>query len=589
MSAFDSAAFDTDAFADTAFDFDGAAPTTYSCGVYYFPGWSTPGGGPYPADPWGVIPGDRLPLLLGAYDETQQSVCDTQLSWMDQYGITFVAIDWFQQWSGTTLLPYLDHFIELYLTSAVSKPLFCLQFANQTNAGGLNASTAHSLYEYWDANYFGNANYFKIGGKCVVIINSGPSLRDRFASHAEVETFLDAADAYVAGQGHGGIYWMDGQADSSSAWIDVSDPAHGWDGVTGSNIYTTTKVSDNSAGPNPTTYADLDNAVFSGLVGGYRGFCYGWMNDPDIAVFWPPCTAGFDSTPWNPSTTLHGMPTSAEWDDHLTNCKTLLDANAAQTQLTFMIEAWNEFGEGSILCPTAGNGGFDRLRKLNTKFSLVAADMTPAAFSFTDITGATLSTVYTSNTITATSIDVTGEYFVTGSATVSKNGGAYSANPGIYVDGDTFALRLTSAATGNLAVTGTLALSGISDTYSVTTANTAPTDISLSSNVVQTTAGTNAVVGALSTTDIDIGDTFTYALVVGTGDTDNAEFNISGANLRVNDPNALGAGTYSVRIQTTDSGSATFAKAFTILVVAPSTGSGTGLGKLKLAIRIGIS
>jgi hypothetical protein len=370
VSAFDSSAFDTNAFDSSAYDFDSVAPTTYSCGVYYFPGWSTPGGGPNPSDPWAVIPGNRVPLSLGRYDETQQSVVDQQLLWMKQFGITFVAIDWFMSWSGTTLVPYLNHFIDKYLTSAVSKPKVCIQFANQTNAGGLTSATDHSLYEYWDANYFGNSNYLTIGGKRVVIVNSGPSLRDRYASHAEVKTFLDAADAYVAAQGHGGIYWMDGQADSSSAWIDVSDPAHGWDGVTGSNIYTTTKVSDNSAGPSPTTYSDLDNAVFSGLVGGYRGFCYGWLNDPDIQVFWPPLTAGFDSTPWTSSTTLHGIPTSSEWSNHLTNAKTVLDANASKTQLTFMVEAWNEFGEGSILCPVTVNEGFDRLRTLNLTFSL---------------------------------------------------------------------------------------------------------------------------------------------------------------------------------------------------------------------------
>jgi len=552
-------------------------PATYKCGVYYFPGWSTPGGGPNPSDPWPLITPypDRIPLALGQYDETNQTVVDTQLNWMYQYGVTFVAIDWFMQWSGSTLQPYLDHVITKYLTSAVSKPLFCIQFANQTNAGGLNTSTAHSLWDYWIANYFADSNYYKIGNKPVVIINSGPTLRNNFASHAEVKSaFLDAGDAAAVTAGYAGIHWMDGQADSSSAWIDVSDPAHGWTGVTGSNVYTTTKVSDNSAGPSPTTYADLDNAVFSGLVGGYRGFCYGWMNDPDITVFWPPLTAGFDSTPWSPSTTLHGMPTSAEWGTHLSNAKTLLDANATQTQLTFMIEAWNEFGEGSILCPTVGNGGFDRLRQLNSTFSLNAADMTPAAFSFTDVTSATISTVYTSNTITATSIDVTGEYSVSGTGvTVSKNGGAYSADPGIYVVNDTFTLRLTSAATGNVATSGTLTLSGVSDTYTVTTANTAPTNITLSNSSVLTTSGVNAVVGTLSTTDIDIGQTYTYTLVAGTGSTNNASFNISGANLRVNDPNALGAGSYSVRIQT-DDGSATFAKAFSIDVFGPSTGRG---------------
>jgi hypothetical protein len=380
---------------------EAGVPTTYSCGVYYFPGWSTPGGGPFPADPWGVIPGDRLPLLLGAYDETQQSVCDQNLSWMKQYGLTFVAIDWFQDWSGATLIPYLDHFIELYLTSAVAKPKFCLQWANQTHASGLNSSTASQIYEYWSANYFDDANYYTIGGKRVVIVNSGPSLRGRFASHAEVKTFLDAADAYAAAQGQGGIHWMDGHADSSSAWTDVSTPANGWDGITGSNVYKTTRqnslgTGDNAEGPSPTTYADLDYAIFSGEVGtppnAYRGFLHGWMNAANIDLVWPPLTAGFDSTPWSPSTILHGMPTSAEWGDHLSNAKTLMDANAEQTQLTFMIEAWNEFGEGSILTPTAGNGGFDRLRQLNVTFDLptvLAYSIQPTAI----LTGSTTSII----------------------------------------------------------------------------------------------------------------------------------------------------------------------------------------------------
>lgn len=351
---------------------EATAPETYSVGVYYFPGWSTPGGGPFPADPWGVIPADRRPLVLGAYDETQQSVCDQNLSWMKQYGITFVAIDWFMKWSGSTLVPYLDHFINLYLTSTANRPKFCLQFANQTNAGGLNSTTWQQIYDFWIANYFSDPDYYKIDNYPVIIMNSHPSFRDRFASHAEVKTMLDNARAAAVVAGHPGIIFMAGHADSSSAWMDVSAPANGWDGVTGSNIYTTTRVSDNAAGPSPTTYADLDNAVFSGVVGGYRGFCNGWMNDADITLFWPPCTAGFDSTPWSPSTTLHGMPTASEWEDHLINCKAVLDASPIQTQKTFMIEAWNEFGEGSILTPTEGNGGFDRLALLNTTFSLPA-------------------------------------------------------------------------------------------------------------------------------------------------------------------------------------------------------------------------
>lgn len=352
-----------------------ATPTDVSVGLYYFPGWSTPGGGPFASAPWSVIPGDRIPLLLGAYDETQQSVVDQLLTWYHQYGITFIAIDWFMQWSGTTLQPYLDHFIELYKTSAVAKPKFCIQFANSTNKAGLSTTTAHSVWEYWIANYFNDSNYYTIGGKKVVIVNSGPDLRARFASHAEVKSaFLDPGSAAAVTAGYSGIYWMDGHADSSSAWTDVSTPAYGWTGVTGSNVYTTTRnggvIQDNAAGPAATTFDDLDYAVFSGQVGDYRGFCYGWMNAAGIDVFWPPLTAGFDNSPWTPSTTLHGMPTAAEFSDHLDNAVTLINANAAQTQLTVMIEAASEYGEGSILTPTAGNGGFTRLRLVNTKFDL---------------------------------------------------------------------------------------------------------------------------------------------------------------------------------------------------------------------------
>lgn len=105
------------------------------------------------------------------------------------------------------------------------------------------------------------------------------------------------------------------------------------------------------------------------------------------------------------------------------------------------------------------------------------------------------------------------------------------------------------------------------------TQNAAPTDISLSGSSVLTTGGLNAVVGTLSATDPDAGDTHTFTLVVGTGDADNAIFNISGANLRCGDPSGLTPGAYSVRVQATDSATNTYAEAFAITVVEPGGGS----------------
>ncbi|MDD3342129.1 MAG: Ig-like domain-containing protein, partial [Sulfurospirillaceae bacterium] len=94
--------------------------------------------------------------------------------------------------------------------------------------------------------------------------------------------------------------------------------------------------------------------------------------------------------------------------------------------------------------------------------------------------------------------------------------------------------------------------SAASSSLSVTIDTNSPTDMALSNNTASTSGGVNAIIGALSSTDATAGDSFSYTLVAGVGDTNNASFNINGADLRVNDPAALGAGTYSVLVRTTD-------------------------------------
>ncbi|MDZ4349356.1 MAG: hypothetical protein U1A22_07470, partial [Xanthomonadaceae bacterium] len=94
-----------------------------------------------------------------------------------------------------------------------------------------------------------------------------------------------------------------------------------------------------------------------------------------------------------------------------------------------------------------------------------------------------------------------------------------------------------------------------------------PTAIGLSASTVNQSGGANAVVGTLSTTDPDAGDSHTYSLVAGAGDTDNGSFNISGAQLRANNAGALPAGAYSVRLRTTDDRGLSFEQSFAITVI----------------------
>ncbi|WP_442506615.1 hypothetical protein SH528x_005469 [Novipirellula sp. SH528] len=104
-------------------------------------------------------------------------------------------------------------------------------------------------------------------------------------------------------------------------------------------------------------------------------------------------------------------------------------------------------------------------------------------------------------------------------------------------------------------------------TIDITDVNENPTDLALSPASVAENAGINALVGTFTTTDPDAANTFTYSLVTGTGSTDNAAFTISGNTLTANSSfDFEGKNSYSVRVRTTDQGSLSFEKAFTIAI-----------------------
>jgi len=104
-------------------------------------------------------------------------------------------------------------------------------------------------------------------------------------------------------------------------------------------------------------------------------------------------------------------------------------------------------------------------------------------------------------------------------------------------------------------------------TITINDMNETPTDIVLSANSVNENVLANSAVGLFSTTDPDAGNTFTYSLVAGAGSTDNASFNISGNSLLItSSPDFETKNSYSVRIRTTDQGSLTFEKVFTITI-----------------------
>ena len=104
-------------------------------------------------------------------------------------------------------------------------------------------------------------------------------------------------------------------------------------------------------------------------------------------------------------------------------------------------------------------------------------------------------------------------------------------------------------------------------TITVTNVNESPTDIGLTPAIIPENSAVDTVVGTFSTTDVDSGDIFTYSLVAGEKDVDNASFNISGNSLRTSARFDFETkSSYNVRVRATDSANNTFEKAFTIRV-----------------------
>jgi Ca2+-binding RTX toxin-like protein len=101
----------------------------------------------------------------------------------------------------------------------------------------------------------------------------------------------------------------------------------------------------------------------------------------------------------------------------------------------------------------------------------------------------------------------------------------------------------------------------------VTNVNETPTDIQLSATTIAENSVAGSVVGLLAATDPDAGATFTYALVTGTGSSDNASFTIVGGELRAAASFDFEAkSSYAVRVRTTDNGGLSFEEPFVITV-----------------------
>ena len=97
--------------------------------------------------------------------------------------------------------------------------------------------------------------------------------------------------------------------------------------------------------------------------------------------------------------------------------------------------------------------------------------------------------------------------------------------------------------------------------------NSAPTDITLTPSSIAENNASGVVVGALAAADSDAGQSHSFTLVAGEGDTDNGSFSISGTSLNLDMvANFEVKSGYSIRLQADDGSGGTVQKVLTVSV-----------------------
>lgn len=102
-------------------------------------------------------------------------------------------------------------------------------------------------------------------------------------------------------------------------------------------------------------------------------------------------------------------------------------------------------------------------------------DLTPNAISFTPVTGATINTLYTSNSQTITGINAAALVEISAGGEYRLNGGTWTSVDGYAYSGDTVEVRVTSSPSGSTTTTAILSVGTSNFNFEVTTAADAVT------------------------------------------------------------------------------------------------------------------
>lgn len=330
----------------------------YEVGVYYFPGWNT-------ASQWEPLRRfpERRPVL-GWYREGDPEVADWHIKWAVEHGITFFAYDWY--WSKGSR--HLEHALHDGYFKARYRSLlkFCLLWANHNPPGSSSLEDCRAVARYWIDNYFRRPEHLQFDGKPVMIIFAPDRFTQDLGSEGTKKA-IEAMRAECTSAGLKGLYLVACVGDAGGMRRAMEEgydsvTAYNWPslGMTGEGMY----------------------APFEALVPAYRQHWEHLLGQNQLPLVPLPVCGGWDSRPWHGENNLVRFGRTPElFKKHLTDARRLLESGSvkAGTPKAILVEAWNEWGEGSYIEPHAefGFGYLDAVRETFTSATTRHVDTVP--------------------------------------------------------------------------------------------------------------------------------------------------------------------------------------------------------------------
>jgi len=314
-------------------------------GAYYFDGWSSPlTNFHFQGLPFG--PFQRREPITGWQDNTKCSM-ERQLAWAHSFGIDFFVFDWYFNSEAVESGDNLNSALEI--TQALSDR-HGVQFAILYVDSGpftVQPQDWNTAVEQW-IGYMRDPDYVLINGKPVLVVLDTDAMRTTFGSSTNVAAAFNQLRAAARSAGLQGVYILGALTTGydhnrqSGAFPDLSAAvADEYDGFTLYNWSFGTV-----SGQQPfSVLAEAGQWVWSQAA----------LKSP--LPFIPVAMTGWDTRPWQesdvwfnrtPQDVTSFLDSAIKW----TAANPGLLPESAPNPPIVLLEAWNEFGEGSHILPT---------------------------------------------------------------------------------------------------------------------------------------------------------------------------------------------------------------------------------------------